>query len=224
MGDDSDPGIIPQTINEIFHQIQSIADREFLVRISYFEIYNEKIYDLLDKNRPEVTKIYEPVAGEVVIHSTEIVAKSPEQLMAVYNEGNKIRRTAETSMNERSSRSHSIFRVIIESTKNGCGNSEQSAVNVQVASLNLVDLAGSERADPSKAVMKDGCNINKSLLFLGNVIRILSDDNTNVKTHIPYRDSKLTRLLSASIGGNAMTSIICTVTPAALEETYSTLL
>lgn len=127
-------------------------------------------------------------------------------------------------MNDLSSRSHSIFRIVIESKDIG---SEDGIV--QVSTLNLVDLAGSERADQTKATgerLREGGHINKSLLALSKVIRELGDigeSTTEKLQHIPYRDSKLTRILSASLGGNAQTAIICTITPAALEESYSTL-
>lgn len=224
MGDEPNPGIIQLTVREIFQQIENIEGREFLIRIGYIEIYNEKIFDLLDEKKQECQKIHEAVAGEVMVNQREIVAISEEQILENYNRGNRMRRTGETNMNELSSRSHSIFRITIESREVG-KTSEESAV--QVSSLNLVDLAGSERANQTKADgdrLKEGGHINKSLLALGNVIRVLSDEDTTPGTYINYRDSKLTRILSASLGGNAMTSIICTVTPAALDETYSTLL
>lgn len=220
MGDDSNPGVIPLTVREIFQQIENIEDRVFLVRIGYIEIYNEKIYDLLDEKKPECTKIHEGQQGEVNVLQREVVINSEEQILQHYDVGNRSRRVGETNMNERSSRSHTIFRITIESREVG-KTDEESAV--QVSNLNLVDLAGSESARQTKAEgdrLKEGGHINKSLLALGNVIRVLSEDNAS---YINYRDSKLTRILSAALGGNAMTSIICTVTPAALDETYSTL-
>jgi centromeric protein E len=220
MGDDNNPGIIPLTVREIFQQIEGIEDRVFLVRIGYIEIYNEKVFDLLDDKKPECTKIHETPQGDVNVNQREVVINSQEQILQHYEVGNKARRTGETNMNERSSRSHTIFRITIESREVGKTDQESA---VQVSNLNLVDLAGSERADQTKADgdrLKEGGNINKSLLALGNVIRILSEDNAS---YINFRDSKLTRILQASLGGNALTSIICTVTPAALDETYSTL-
>lgn len=222
MGTESHPGIIPLSIREIFEQIETIQDRIFLVRVGYIEIYNEKIYDLLDGGKAESVKIFETATGEVNVKQLELVATSEEEIIEYYERGNKWRRTGETNMNDRSSRSHTIFKITIESREEGKTNEETA---VQVSNLNLVDLAGSERADQTKAEgdrLKEGGHINKSLLALGNVIRYLSDGN--VPTFINYRDSKLTRILSASLGGNAMTSIICTVTPAALEETFCTLL
>ena len=224
MGDEDNPGIIPLTVNEIFKQIEGSEDREFLIRIGYIEIYNEKIFDLLDTKNRECLKLYEAAGGEGCrADQIEYMAISVQQILEYYERGNKARRFGETNMNERSSRSHTIFRITIESREVG-KTAEECAV--QVSNLNLVDLAGSERADQTKADgdrLKEGGHINKSLLALGNVIRVLSDDTVTASTHINYRDSKLTRLLSASLGGNAMTSIICTVTPAALDETFYTL-
>lgn len=138
--------------------------------------------------------------GEVSVNQLEIVATSEEQILLQYEAGCQNRRVG-----VRSSRSHTIFRITIESREVG-KTDEESAV--QVSNLNLVDLAGSERANQTKE------HINKSLLALGNVIRILSGEAGAV-TYVNYRDSKLTRILSASLGGNAVTSIICTITPAA---------
>lgn len=221
MGDEANPGIIPLTIREIFQQIENIEDREFLIRIGYIEIYCEKIFDLLDEKKHECTRMKENTPGEWSVDQREVMATSEEMILEHYHIGNKWRRVGETNMNERSSRSHTIFRITIESREVG-KTCEESAV--QVSNLNLVDLAGSERADQTKAEgdrLKEGGHINKSLLALGNVIRVLSEDSR--PPFINYRDSKLTRILSASLGGNAMTSIICTITPVALDETYSTL-
>lgn len=221
MGDENNPGIIPLTVQEIFNEIEKIDDREFLVRIGYIEIYNEKIFDLLTDKKTECSKIHDNAHGDIQLNLKEFVTTSEYQIMELYEKGNKIRRTGETNMNERSSRSHTIFRITIESREAGKTDDECA---VQISILNLVDLAGSERADQTKAEgdrLKEGGHINKSLLALGNVIRTLSNDQS--VPYINYRDSKLTRILSASLGGNAMTSIICTVTPASLDETYSTL-
>lgn len=226
MGDESNPGIIPLIVSEIFTQIENTEEREFLLRIGYIEIYNERIFDLLAEGdkQCECTKLRELIAGEgCKPNQREIGATSEKEILGHYESGNRKRRFGETNMNERSSRSHTIFRITIESREVGKTSEETS---VQVSNLNLVDLAGSERADQTRADgerLKEGGHINKSLLALGNVIRLLSDDNATASTHINYRDSKLTRILSASLGGNAMTSIICTVTPACLDETYYTL-
>lgn len=224
MGTENNPGVIPLTVSEIFKQIENTDGREFLIRIGYIEIYNERIFDLLDEKKQECTKLFEASSGEgCKPNQREIVATTEQQILENYESGNKLRRFGETNMNEHSSRSHTIFRITIESREAG-KTSEEAAV--QVSNLNLVDLAGSEKAYQAKTDgdrLKEGGHINKSLLALGNVIRVLSDESASAQTHINFRDSKLTRILSASLGGNAMTSIICTVTPAALDETYYTL-
>ncbi|GFY24390.1 centromere-associated protein E [Trichonephila clavipes] len=153
-----------------------------------------------------------------VIGLKEHLIQEPEQMLQYMKEGECRRRTGETAMNERSSRSHSILRMIIES---GLRGAEDAAVNV--SHFNLVDLAGSERARQTLAKgtrFKESININQSLLGLSRVIRQLSEKEDQF---ISYRDSKLTRILQNSLGGNALTAIICTVTPACLEETLSTL-
>jgi centromeric protein E len=224
MGTEENPGIVPLTISEIFKQIELKEDREFLLRVGYIEIYNEKIFDLLDKDKAEVKKVQENLQGEVQIQQTELMSASEEVILKEYNRGNAERTVGETEMNERSSRSHTIFKIIIESRENGSKDGV-----CQVSTLNLVDLAGSERADQTKATgdrLRESGNINKSLLALSNVIRDLStmsNEGGHEKKHINYRDSKLTRILSASLGGNALTAIICTITSATLEETHSTL-
>jgi centromeric protein E len=212
MGSDSNPGIIPLTVCEIFDQIKNTEDREFLIRVGYIEIYNEKIFDLLEEKTVECTKIYETENGEVIVKQREIIATSPDEILKLYETGNLSRKIKKTNMNDRSSRSHTIFQITIESRDIG-KTSDDGAV--QVSHLNLVDLAGSEKAE-DKSFCSDGKSINQSLLALGKVIR-------NHKNFINYRESKLTRILKDSLGGNAVTSIICTVTPVALTETYSTL-
>ena len=145
--------------------------------------------------------------------------------------GEKSRNTAKTNMNEKSSRSHTIFRITLESTNrlndadDTFDDTEEEGRQVTVSQLNLVDLAGSERAAQTGAGgirLKEGCNINNSLMVLGQVIQKLSSGE---KGHINFRDSNLTRILQNSIGGNAKTAIICTVTPAemSVEQTISTL-
>lgn len=224
MGTDDNPGIVPLTIAEIFKEIEMTPNREFLLRVGFIEIYNERVFDLLalDSSK-ELLKLHDNEQGEVTTNLTERILKSAECILKTYADGNANRKTGETGMNDQSSRSHSIFRIVIESKEQGCSDG-----TVQFSTLNLVDLAGSERADQTKATgerLREGGHINKSLLALSKVIRELSDlgENREKIQYINYRDSKLTRLLSASLGGNAKTAIICTITPASLEETLSTL-
>ncbi|KYN00256.1 Centromere-associated protein E [Cyphomyrmex costatus] len=217
MGTLEEPGIIPLAIEYMFDAITNIPGREFLLRVSYLEIYNEKVNDLLSKNLTDL-KVHEDGNGQVFVKCKEEVTNSPENVLAIMNKGNKNRRIGETNMNERSSRSHTIFRITIES-READGDSE---CVIQVSQLNMVDLAGSERARQTGTTgerFKEGRHINLSLSTLALVIKQLSES----QDHINFRDSKLTRLLQASLGGNATTMMICAVTPAALDETQCTL-
>nr|NP_001260380.1 CENP-meta, isoform D [Drosophila melanogaster]AGB92915.1 CENP-meta, isoform D [Drosophila melanogaster] len=219
MGDEQNPGVMVLAAKEIFQQISSETERDFLLRVGYIEIYNEKIYDLLNKKNQDL-KIHESGNGIVNVNCEECIITSEVDLLRLLCLGNKERTVGETNMNERSSRSHAIFKIIIESRKSD--HSDDDAVIQSV--LNLVDLAGSERADQTGARgarLKEGGHINKSLLFLSNVIKSLSENADNRFTN--YRDSKLTRILQASLGGNAFTSIICTIKPSIMEESQSTL-
>ncbi|XP_036150579.1 kinesin-related protein 4-like [Monomorium pharaonis] len=221
MGTSEEPGIIPLAVEHIFDAIAAIPGREFLLRVSYLEIYNEKVNDLLNEDTD--IKIHEDANGQVFVKSKEELTNCPEEVLSIMKKGNKKRRMGETNMNERSSRSHTIFRITIESRE--AGSNPDGAV-VKVGQLNMVDLAGSERARQTGATgerFKEGRHINLSLSTLALVIKQLSESQDS-RTFINFRDSKLTRLLQASLGGNAMTVIICAVTPAALDETQCTLL
>lgn len=185
-------------------------------RVSYIEIYNERINDLLDTKKTDL-KVKEDYHGHIIIDCKEEVANSPECILRAMKKGDKNRRIGETNMNERSSRSHTIFRIFIES----CEKSDPDATT-QEAQLNLIDLAGSERASQTGATgerFNEGRHINLSLSTLALVIKRLSES----QTYINYRDSKLTRILQQSLGGNALTTVICAVTPAADDETQHTL-
>ncbi|KAJ8676006.1 hypothetical protein QAD02_011792 [Eretmocerus hayati] len=221
MGIPSEPGVIPMAIERIFDSIANTNGREFLLRVSYLEIYNEKVNDLLNTDGVDL-KLREDNNGLVyVLNCKEEIASNPETILNSMKRGDKNRRIGETEMNEKSSRSHSIFRIVIESRE----VTSDSDGAIQVSQLNLVDLAGSERARQTNATgerFKEGTHINMSLSTLGLVIKQLSEADKN-NTFVNFRDSKLTRLLQASLGGNAMTTIICAVTPAAFEETQCTL-
>ncbi|XP_063823595.1 kinesin-related protein 4-like [Ostrinia nubilalis] len=217
-GTEDSPGIIPLAVFNLFEIIKNIPDRDFLVRVSYIEIYNETVKDLL--NDKKNVKVHETLQG-VKVDCTEQVTTSPEEVLKYLKEGEANRQTGATNMNEESSRSHSIFQITIESREHIEGEAEVGCVNV--SQLNLVDLAGSERAGQTGATgirFREGTHINKSLSTLALVIKQLSEDQNK---HVNYRDSKLTRILQNSLGGNAKTSIICAITPAAVEETISTL-
>ncbi|CAB3982686.1 Centromere-associated E [Paramuricea clavata] len=220
------PGIIPHALDEVFKYISKTRNREFLLRVSYMEIYNEIITDLLNPKSTNL-KIRENVDREISVEKlTEKVVTSVTEVLDVMRFGEKNRHIGGTNMNERSSRSHAIFRMVAESremhSRNSVENGEFDGA-VKVSHLNLVDLAGSERASVTGAEgirLREGGFINKSLFALGNVINKLSEGEN---TFVPFRDSKLTRILQNSLGGNAKTSIICAVTPASTDETLSTL-
>ncbi|CAA6667462.1 unnamed protein product [Spirodela intermedia] len=202
-GSEDDPGIIQLAVNDVFSSIEEIKEREFLIRVSYMEIYNEEINDLLAVENQKL-QIHESLdRGIFVAGLREEIVNSADQVSKLLTLGEANRHFGETNMNVRSSRSHTIFR------------------------MNLVDLAGSERIAKTGADgvrLKEGKHINKSLMALGNVINKLSDSGKQ-RGHIPYRDSKLTRILQPALGGNAKTSIICTVAPEEIhiEETRGTL-
>eukprot|EP00571_Detonula_confervacea_P003675 CAMPEP_0172317754 /NCGR_PEP_ID=MMETSP1058-20130122/32642_1 /TAXON_ID=83371 /ORGANISM="Detonula confervacea, Strain CCMP 353" /LENGTH=924 /DNA_ID=CAMNT_0013032383 /DNA_START=62 /DNA_END=2836 /DNA_ORIENTATION=+ len=290
-GSRNESGVVRLAVQDIFDRITSSnASREYLVRVSYLEIYNEQIYDLLlppqqpskfksslqHHHLPPSTavRIFESRTEGVVVRGLrEEIVTCPEDVFALLDSGDAKRKVGSTGMNKTSSRSHSVFRLVMESrgsssssasSKNGVPplvSSSNSSVNsdttdsvatgrssvairgpVRISSLSLVDLAGSEsvKATGSTGVrQKEGQYINKSLLTLGHVVHKLSEMSTREqsasasgsmappppKEHIPYRDSKLTRLLQPSLGGNAQVCIICNISPALgnLEESHNTL-
>ncbi|ERE91188.1 centromere-associated protein E isoform X1 [Cricetulus griseus] len=224
MGSEDCLGVIPRAIHDIFQRIKKFPEREFLLRVSYMEIYNETITDLLcnaQKTKPLI--IREDINRNVYVADlTEEVVNTAEVALKWITMGEKNRHYGITKMNQRSSRSHTIFRMILESREKG--ESSNCDGSIKVSHLNLVDLAGSERAAQTGAEgvrLKEGCNINRSLFILGQVIKKLSDEQFG--GFINYRDSKLTRILQNSLGGNAKTRIICTITPVSFDETLTTL-
>lgn len=231
-GSATDQGVTRLAIQDVFTSIDKIVDREFLVRVSYMEIYNEEINDLLAPDNRKL-QIHESIErGIFVAGLREEIADSVEQVIAVLERGEAQRHLAETDMNVNSSRSHTIFRMVIESrdkSHDSTQDSDPSAQDaVRVSALNLVDLAGSERISKTGAEgvrLREGAHINKSLTTLGMVINKLSEGGGKQGAHVPYRDSKLTRILQSALGGNARTSIICTINPDEIhiDETRGTL-
>lgn len=232
-GNSSEPGIIPLAVQEIFKNIQEAEDREFLLRVSYMEIYNEEINDLLAPENRKL-QVHENIErGIFVAGLREEIVVSPEQVLDLMTAGENYRHVGETNMNAYSSRSHSIFRMVIESRDRSHDDpadpgTVQSCDAVRVSVLNLVDLAGSERVAKTGAEgarLKEGTHINKSLMTLGTVINKLSEGVEKQGGHVPYRDSKLTRILQPALGGNAKTAVICNITPAQIhvDETKGTL-
>ncbi|TKY70458.1 Kinesin protein NACK1 [Spatholobus suberectus] len=217
-------GITEYTVADIFNYIEKHAEREFILKFSAIEIYNESVRDLLSPDCTPLRLLDDPERGTVVERLTEETLRDWNHFTELISFCEAQRQIGETSLNEASSRSHQILRLTIESSaREFLGNDKSSSLS---ASVNFVDLAGSERASQTNSAgtrLKEGCHINRSLLTLGTVIRKLSKGRNG---HIPFRDSKLTRILQSSLGGNARTAIICTMSPARshVEQTRNTLL
>ncbi|XP_074031503.1 kinesin heavy chain [Leptinotarsa decemlineata] len=219
LGDPLKQGIIPRIVNDIFGHIYGMEENlEFHIKLSYYEIYMDKIRDLLDVSKVNLSVHEDKNRIPYVKGATERFVSSPEEVFEAIEEGKSNRHIAVTNMNEHSSRSHSVF--LINVKQENLENQKKMS-----GKLYLVDLAGSEKVSKTGAegtVLDEAKNINKSLSALGNVISALADGN---KSHIPYRDSKLTRILQESLGGNARTTIVICCSPASFNEseTKSTL-
>ena len=237
-GTATSPGVIPLAITDIFSYIRETPSREFLLRVSYLEIYNEKIHDLLSTppagplatpgapQQEEIKLREDSKRGVYASPLKEEIVQSPTQLLRVIARGDQSRRTSSTQFNARSSRSHAVVQIVVESREripgNGAmGDNKRSGMlpgGVRVSTLSLIDLAGSERAAETKERRTEGSHINKSLLTLGTVIARLSGDKDKDGKpmdkdgkHLPYRDSKLTRLLQGALSGDSLVSILCTI-------------
>ncbi|PUZ77483.1 hypothetical protein GQ55_1G375200 [Panicum hallii var. hallii] len=243
-------GIIPQVMETIFRKVDTSKDgAEFLIRVSFIEIFKEEVFDLLDSNHAAVRldsvsvpkssaparvpiQIRETATGGITLAGvTEAEVKSKEEMASYLIRGSSSRATASTNMNSQSSRSHAIFTICVEQ-KRTSGTSDKSAssdYDILSSKFHLVDLAGSERAKRTGADghrLKEGIHINKGLLALGNVISALGDEKKRKEgAFVSYRDSKLTRLLQDSLGGNSKTVMIACISPADInaEETINTL-
>ncbi|KAK6302990.1 hypothetical protein J4Q44_G00273450 [Coregonus suidteri] len=212
-------GIIPRIVQDIFNYIYSMDENlEFHIKVSYFEIYLDKIRDLLDVSKTNLSVHEDKNRVPYVKGCTERFVCSPEEVMDTIDEGKSNRHVAVTNMNEHSSRSHSIFQINVKQ--------ENTATEQKLSGkLHLVDLAGSEKVSKTGAegaVLDEAKNINKSLSSLGNVISALAEGSG----YIPYRDSKMTRILQDSLGGNCRTTIVICASPSAYNEseTKSTLM
>ena len=238
LGTETNPGIMVLTLEELFNKVNSFFDREYKLKFWLLEIYNENIRDLLkfyktdnNKNALENTSNEyldlreDPEKGIVVSNITEISVTNSNEMLKILKRGNRNRTQESTGANETSSRSHAILQVSIEYKEKNTGIDYQ----IKFSKLSLIDLAGSERAAATnnKGIrLIEGANINRSLLTLGNCINALCDAHLKgKKVHIPYRDSKLTRLLKDSLGGNARTVMIANVSPSinTFDDTYNTL-
>ncbi|XP_033051426.1 kinesin-like protein KIF14 [Trachypithecus francoisi] len=235
MGFSEEPGIIPRFCEDLFSQVARKQTQEvsYHIEMSFFEVYNEKIHDLLvckDENgqRKQPLRVREhPVYGPYVEALSMNVVSSYTDIQSWLELGNKQRATAATGMNDKSSRSHSVFTLVMTQTKTEFVEGEEHDHRI-TSRINLIDLAGSERcstAHTSGDRLKEGVSINKSLLTLGKVISALSEQANQKRVFIPYRESVLTWLLKESLGGNSKTAMIATISPAAsnIEETLSTL-
>ncbi|KAM4521973.1 kinesin-like protein KIF13B isoform 3-T3 [Odontesthes bonariensis] len=231
MGSAEQPGLIPRLCSSLFSRtVQEAREGEnFTVEVSFMEIYNEKVRDLLDpKGSRQALRVREhKVLGPYVDGLSRLAVASYKDIESLMSEGNKSRTVAATNMNEESSRSHAVFNIILTHT---LLDLQSGTSGEKVSKLSLVDLAGSERAAKTGAAgerLKEGSNINKSLSTLGLVISALADQGAgkNKSKFVPYRDSVLTWLLKDSLGGNSRTAMVATISPAAdnYDETLSTL-
>ncbi|ESO09033.1 hypothetical protein HELRODRAFT_132965, partial [Helobdella robusta] len=225
MGDETSPGIISMCIKSIYNKIENTPSRAYFVRVSYVELYNENIVDLLSDSK-KVLALGENFEGDVIVKELkEELVQNCDDCMELLKRGEKERHYGSTNMNEKSSRSHVFFRVIIESRDR---DETEGDAAFFVSQLYLIDLAGSEKLKQTGNVGQratEGGFINKSLLTLSQVISQLSSNSRFICLgfFVSYRDSKLTRILQNSLGGNSKTVFICTVTPVAADETLSTL-
>ena len=232
LGNDNNPGIMPMTLMELFNQVNKYNDREYKLKLWYLEIYNENIRDLLKFTNPNNTNDEyldlreDPTRGIIVNNITELNVTSSEDILKILKKGNRNRTQESTGANETSSRSHAILQINIEYYEKNQGIN----VEIKYSKLSLIDLAGSERASATQnrgIRLIEGANINRSLLTLGNCINALCDAvNKGIrKPYIPYRDSKLTRLLKDSLGGNSRTVMIANIAPSinTFDDTNNTL-
>ncbi|CAL0311472.1 unnamed protein product [Lupinus luteus] len=217
-------GITEYAVEDIYNYIYKHPERQFVLKFSAIEIYNESVRDLLSADSSPLRLLDDPERGTVIEKLIEETLRDWDHFTELIAFCETQRQIGETTLNDASSRSHQILRLTIESSAlEFRGNDKCSSL---AASVNFVDLAGSERVSQTNSAgtrLKEGCHINRSLLTLGTVIRKLSKGRNG---HIPFRDSKLTRILQSSLGGNARSAIICTMSPARshVEQTRNTLL
>ena len=234
MGTPEAPGLIPRTCEDLFQRIESnkSPNVSYSVRVSYFEVYNEHVRDLFlpRTNPPHYLKVREnPAEGAYVENLTEMQVKTYMEILKYMRMGDRNRTTASTKMNDTSSRSHSVFTIVLKQIHHDYHTDETTE---RMARIRLVDLAGSERAKATEATgarLREGSSINRSLTTLGRVIAALACDERRAsprkvnKDIVPYRDSVLTWLLKDSLGGNSKTAMIACIAPSDYDETLSTL-
>lgn len=237
MGTPDQPGLIPRTCEDLFERIEAAQNEDsnvaYNVRVSYFEVYNEHVRDLLVApspagRAPNYLKIREsPTEGPYVKDLTEMPVRNIDEILRFMTMGDASRTTASTKMNDTSSRSHAVFTIMLKQIHH---DMETDETTERSSRIRLVDLAGSERAKSTEATgarLREGSNINKSLTTLGRVIAALADPKAlrsgKRKDVVPYRDSILTWLLKDSLGGNSKTAMIACIAPSDYDETLSTL-
>ncbi|NWQ72897.1 KI18A protein, partial [Columbina picui] len=223
LGSPEDPGVMYLTMMALYNCMDQIKEDKICnIAVSYLEVYNEQIRDLLVNSGPLAVR-EDTQKGVVVQGLTLHQPKSAEEILQMLDYGNKNRTQHPTDVNASSSRSHAVFQIYLRQQDKTASINQ----NVRIAKMSLIDLAGSERASATNAKgarFREGTNINRSLLALGNVINALADPKSK-KQHIPYRNSKLTRLLKDSLGGNCRTIMIAAVSPSFMfyDDTYNTL-
>ncbi|NXV40063.1 KI18A protein, partial [Rissa tridactyla] len=223
LGSPEDPGVMYLTMMALYNCMDQIKEDKICnVAVSYLEIYNEQIRDLLVNSGPLAVR-EDTQKGVIVQGLTLHQPKSAEEILQMLDYGNKNRTQHPTDVNATSSRSHAVFQIYLRQQDKTASINQ----NVRIAKMSLIDLAGSERASATNAKgarFREGTNINRSLLALGNVINALANPKSK-KQHIPYRNSKLTRLLKDSLGGNCRTIMIAAVSPSSMfyDDTYNTL-
>lgn len=237
MGTPDQPGLIPRTCEDLFQRIEAANNEtpniSYNVRVSYFEVYNEHVRDLLVPVHPNQPPYYlkireSPTEGPYIKDLTDAPVKNISEIMRYMKLGDASRTTASTKMNDTSSRSHAVFTIMLKQIHHDMDTDETTE---RMARIRLVDLAGSERAKATEATgarLREGSNINKSLTTLGRVIAALADPKQHRpgkrnKDIVPYRDSILTWLLKDSLGGNSKTAMIACIAPSDYDETLSTL-
>ncbi|XP_037694432.1 kinesin-like protein KIF18A [Choloepus didactylus] len=223
LGSAAEPGVMYLTMLDLYKSMDEIKEEKVCsIAVSYLEVYNEQIRDLLVNSRPLAVR-EDAQRGVIVQGLTLHQPKSSEEILQLLDNGNKNRTQHPTDVNATSSRSHAVFQIYLRQQDKTASINQ----NVRIAKMSLIDLAGSERASATSAKgarFLEGTNINRSLLALGNVINALADTKRK-NLHIPYRNSKLTRLLKDSLGGNCQTIMIAAVSPSSVfyDDTYNTL-
>ena len=218
------PGVMPRAISDLFKIAKQSDDLSWSFKVTYVEIYNERIKDLLNPGQADLDVRECPKRGNVVAGAVEVGVNSLMEIMELMSKGTMYRTTEATNCNEVSSRSHAVLQISCVGVDR---YKDPRSAKKQQARLSMIDLAGSERAyktDNTGQRLREGRNINRSLLSLANCINALADKSKKV-SHIPYRDSKLTRLLRDSLSGTSVSAMICNVSPSSdqFEETLNTL-